>query len=88
MMLLVNTLQHLNIGIDVLRTIPTLQQDGSYELTASVAATKCTHEIIRVAAGDTRERNYLLIVDIGTTTVVAALFDCHQNKIIASKVSW
>jgi uncharacterized 2Fe-2S/4Fe-4S cluster protein (DUF4445 family) len=42
-------------------------------------------EVMNVEAGNSEDRNYLVVVDVGTTTVVAHLVDAHALKTIDAR---
>ena len=52
------------------------------KVTVTVSRTNGFPEIINAEAGDTRERNYGIAIDIGTTTLVAILVDLNSGEII------
>ena len=68
----------LQMGLRVMRQMPTLLRENRFAVTALLGARGCTTEIMDVEGGDTSGRNYLLVVDIGTTTVVAHLVNALQ----------
>jgi len=52
------------------------------QVTVTVSRTNGFPEIINAEAGDTREKNYGVAIDIGTTTLVAILVDLNTGEII------
>ncbi len=73
------------IGTDyaVLRTLSEALRQGAWKVTATVLHTQRSHRLLRVEPGDTRARTFALAVDIGTTTVHAALLDVNQGLEVA-----
>ena len=59
-----------------------------YEVTATLAADQGAWHVIRVEPGDTASRLFGAAVDIGTTTVVAALVDLRTGKIVDAASSY
>ncbi|ODA40766.1 ASKHA domain-containing protein [Desulfosporosinus sp. BG] len=62
----------------VLSKVPAVLRAGEFALTATVYG----DEILDVEAGDTTKRFYGVAIDIGTTSVAAALVDLNQGNIV------
>ena len=52
------------------------------QVTVTVSRTNGFPEIINAEAGDTRDKNYGIAIDIGTTTLVTILVDLNKGEII------
>jgi uncharacterized 2Fe-2S/4Fe-4S cluster protein (DUF4445 family) len=52
-------------------------REKDWAVTATVSRTRSGHRFTRLEAGDTREATYALAIDIGTTTIHAALLDVN-----------
>lgn len=59
--------------------LPRILRQGKFTVTAVVG----DNSLLAVESGDTRERNFGLAVDIGTTTVVVYLADLNTGRILA-----
>jgi len=66
-------------GPSVWRALPRLLRQHGFAVTAVI----CGDELIAVEGGDTTAQAYGLAVDVGTTTVVAALIDLHTGAVAA-----
>lgn len=53
-------------------------------ITVTITRTNGHPEIINAEAGDTRDRNYGIAIDIGTTTIVAIIIDLVTKEIVAT----
>lgn len=73
-------LDRLNMPMDVLRCLHRSLREDNFKVTASVA----NGEILKVDAGDTSGQLFGLAVDIGTTTVVAALVNLLTGETLAT----
>ncbi|MEW6487729.1 MAG: ASKHA domain-containing protein [Thermodesulfobacteriota bacterium] len=73
------------IGADypVLRTLSSTLREGAWKTTATVMHTQGSHRLLRVEPGDTRSRVFALAIDIGTTTIHAALLDVNEGTEVA-----
>jgi uncharacterized 2Fe-2S/4Fe-4S cluster protein (DUF4445 family) len=63
------------------RTLPKLLRANNFQVTAVIVG----DEWIALEPGDTREKNYGLAVDIGTTTVVGAIVNLNTGAVEAVK---
>ncbi len=52
------------------------------QVTVTISRTNKFPEIINAEAGDTRDKNYGVAIDVGTTTLVAILVDLNTGEII------
>ncbi len=59
------------MGLKVIQRLPKLLRDHAFKVTVTLGRRRDVAEIMDVVGGDTSARNYLAVVDIGTTTVVA-----------------
>lgn len=63
------------------RTLPKLLRENNFQVTAVIVG----DEWITLEPGDTRDKNYGLAVDIGTTTVVGAIVNLNTGAVEAVK---
>lgn len=59
----------------MLLEVPRVLRRSKWQVTATVAYSRCSTEILQLERGDTSQRNYGLAIDVGTTTVVVHLVD-------------
>jgi uncharacterized 2Fe-2S/4Fe-4S cluster protein (DUF4445 family) len=64
-------------GLKIIRVLPKILRDNDFRITATVGLRKEIAEIMNVEGGNTEDKNYLIVVDIGTTTIVAHLLDVN-----------
>lgn len=81
---------HLNtgstqMGLKIIRNLPAILRGNNYKVTATVGLRRDIAEIMNIEPGNTENKNYMVVVDIGTTTVVAHLLDANRIKTIAAK---
>ena len=75
--------RNLHADLSILRIIPRILRQNNFALTATICRhVKDNAEIINVESGDTSNRNYMIIVDVGTSTVVAHLLDTAAMRTI------
>jgi uncharacterized 2Fe-2S/4Fe-4S cluster protein (DUF4445 family) len=71
-------------NLDVVKQLPALLTKHHYRVTATISLHDGVAEISAIEGGDTSSRNFIVAVDMGTTTVVAHLMDAHRGKTIAA----
>lgn len=69
--------------LKVMRKLYPLCEKAGWQLTASLAWDGSCWVLVELEAGDTTREHYGLAVDLGSTTVVARLFDCNTGKCLA-----
>jgi uncharacterized 2Fe-2S/4Fe-4S cluster protein (DUF4445 family) len=78
-----------DIAIDfrVLKRLSGVLRDADWKVTVTLVQTKRGCKLIHVEAGNTVNKNYSIIIDIGTTTICGQLLDlanCSVLKMVAS----
>ena len=72
--------ENITISYDALRTLPAKVREQDWKVTVTCVMSDDAAEIIRVEAGHVDTPPYGIALDIGTTTVVAALVDLASGK--------
>ncbi|KPK45291.1 MAG: hypothetical protein AMK72_11205 [Planctomycetes bacterium SM23_25] len=75
-------------GYRILQQLPALLQRTEYKVTAIVAERGGVAEVVDVEPGDTSPCNYAVVVDLGTTTVVAQLVDLAAAATIDAEATY
>ncbi len=75
-------------GYRILLQLPALLQGAEYKVTAIVAERGGVAEVMDVEPGDTSQCNYAVVVDLGTTTVVAQLVDLAAAATIDAEATY
>jgi uncharacterized 2Fe-2S/4Fe-4S cluster protein (DUF4445 family) len=58
-------------------------REGDWKVTATLVLTKKGYKLINVEPGDTTNRNYSIVIDIGTTTIWGQLLDLNGCVVYA-----
>ncbi len=77
--------QSMQMGLKIIQSLPDLLRAGNYKITATVGLRRDIAEVMNVEPGDTSADNYIAVVDMGTTTVVAHLVEAHTMKTVDAK---
>jgi uncharacterized 2Fe-2S/4Fe-4S cluster protein (DUF4445 family) len=72
----------MQMGLKIIKTLPSILRDNDYRITATVGLRKDITEVMNVEGGDTSGSNYMIVVDVGTTTIVAHLLDANTASTV------
>jgi len=75
-------------GYRLLQTLPQQLREWDWQVTVTLARRGSTVELVQIEPGDTRNRNFGVAVDIGTTTVVAHLVDLTTAKTVDAEATY
>ena len=78
----------MQMGLKVLRSLPTVNREDKWQVTATVGQRGGTTEVIQVESGDQTERSYGVAIDVGTSTVVAHLVDLSTSETIDAEACY
>jgi uncharacterized 2Fe-2S/4Fe-4S cluster protein (DUF4445 family) len=73
------------MGLKIIRNLPEILRENKYKVTATVGLRRDIAEIMNIEPGNTENKNYIAVIDIGTTTIVAHLIDGNRVKTIDAK---
>lgn len=74
-------------SFSVMSKLPSVLK-GTRKVTVSIGQYRGRRRVLDIEAGDASGRNFSVAVDIGTTTVVAALVDSSDGRILAKASSY
>lgn len=77
----------LQTGYRVLQKLPHVLQDSNYKATVMIGRRGGTTEVIEIEEGN-RRRNFVIAMDLGTTTVVAHLIDLATATTIDTEATY
>jgi len=75
----------MQMGLKIIKTLPQVLRENDYCITATVGLRKDIAEIMNIEGGDTTDKNYIIVVDMGTSTVVGHLLDVNSLDTIDAK---
>jgi uncharacterized 2Fe-2S/4Fe-4S cluster protein (DUF4445 family) len=75
----------MQMGLKIIRALPAILREADFKVTVAVGLRRDVAEVMFVEGGDTTSRNYLVVVDMGTTTVVAHLVDASTGETLGAK---
>jgi uncharacterized 2Fe-2S/4Fe-4S cluster protein (DUF4445 family) len=73
------------MGLKIMRNLPSILRGNNYKVTATVGLRRDIAEIMNIELGNTSNKNYMVVVDMGTTTIVTHLIDANKVSTIAAK---
>jgi uncharacterized 2Fe-2S/4Fe-4S cluster protein (DUF4445 family) len=72
----------ISIDFPVLKTLNTTLRDADWKVTVTVIETGRGIEIVNVEPGNTGDRNYSIVIDVGTTTISAQILDLANCSVV------
>jgi len=74
----------MQMGLKVIRQLPRILRESDYKVTATIGLRRDIAEVMQIEGGDTSDRSYMVVVDMGTTTIVAHLVDTTTLETVAA----
>ncbi len=78
----------MQMGLKIIKILPRVLRNNDYKVTLTVGLRRDIAEIMNIEGGNTESSNYMIIVDMGTTTVVAHLVNAYPRTTIDSAASY
>lgn len=75
----------LQMGLKIIKTFSDVLRENDYRITATVGLRKDIAEVMNVEGGNTEDKNYMVVVDMGTTTMVAHLVNANTTETIDAR---
>ena len=72
----------MQVGLKVIRQLSRVLRENGFRTTATIGRRQGIAEIMNLEGGDTSDRNFIAVVDIGTTTVVMHLVDAVSMETV------
>jgi len=72
----------MQMGLKIIQSLPETLRKNNYRVTATVGLRRDIAEVMDVEGGNSADRNYMIVVDMGTTTIVAHLVDATSTRTI------
>jgi len=72
-------------GLANVRKLARLLRESNWKVTVTLGQRNGTTEVVLIEPGDTSQRNYGIVLDIGTTTVVASLVDMNSRTVLGTQ---
>ena len=77
--------EKLQTGLKIVKSLPEILRKSDYKVTVTVGLRTEISELMNVEEGDTSNKNYMVVIDIGTTTIVAHLMDANNIETLEAK---
>lgn len=75
----------LQMGLKIIKSLPQILRKNDFQITATIGLRRDVAEVMTVEGGNTESSNYLVVIDIGTTTIVAHLADANSLNTVDAK---
>ncbi len=70
--------------LPVIRVLPEILKKSKYQVTATIGLQREFAEVINIEEGNTVDKNFMIVIDIGTTSVVAHLVNASTKETIST----
>jgi len=77
----------ISVDFKVLAKLSRLLRDANWKVTLTIVQIRGGHKLINVEPGNTEEKNYSIVIDIGTTTVCTQLLDLANCSVFKLKAT-
>ena len=67
-------------GLKIIKNMPRILRKFDYKVTVTLGLRRQIAELMNIEGGDTVDKNYMIIVDMGTSTVVAHLVNANTTE--------
>ncbi|MBU0596518.1 DUF4445 domain-containing protein [Candidatus Bipolaricaulota bacterium] len=78
----------MQMGLKVVRSLPDVLREGNWQVTVTLGRRGDTEAVIQVEKGDRTDRVLGLVVDVGTSTVVAHLVDLTTGETLDAEARY
>jgi len=78
----------MQMGLKVLQSLPQQHRDAAWQITATLGHRGDTIEVIQIEEGNRTDAAYGIVVDIGTSTVVAHLVDLIASRTLDAEACY
>ena len=75
----------MQMGLKIIRNLSNTLRENDYCVTATLGLRRDIAEIMSVEGGNTGDKNYMVVMDIGTTTIIAHLVNANTIETIDAK---
>ena len=72
-------------GLKIIKSVPEILRNFDYRVTITVGLRRQIAEIMNLEGGNTADRNFMVIIDMGTSTVVAHLVNANTTETLDTK---
>jgi uncharacterized 2Fe-2S/4Fe-4S cluster protein (DUF4445 family) len=72
-------------GLKVIQRMPRILRDSNYTVTATIGRRRGVAELMDIEPGDNSAKNFIAVVDVGTSTIVVHLVDSATTETIGAQ---
>lgn len=80
-----HAIKDVSVDFPVIRRLSKLARQADWKVTATVVLTRKGYKLINVESGNREDRNFSIVIDIGTTTISGQLLDLVNCRVYMSK---
>ncbi|MBE0477902.1 DUF4445 domain-containing protein [Candidatus Aerophobetes bacterium] len=81
-------IENMQTGLKVIRGLPHILREAGWKVTTTLGVRGATTEVIQVEKGNTKDKNFAIAIDVGTSTVVAHLVNLNTSETIDAEATY
>ena len=75
----------MQMGLKIIKNLSDILRENNYKITATIGLRRDIAEVMNLEGGDTTDKNFMAVVDMGTSTIVVHLVDARTTKTVDAK---
>jgi uncharacterized 2Fe-2S/4Fe-4S cluster protein (DUF4445 family) len=75
----------MQMGLKIIKNLSNILRENNFKITATIGLRRDIAEVMNLEGGDTTDRNFMAVVDMGTSTIVVHLVDARTMKTVDAK---
>ena len=75
----------MQMGLKIIKNLSDILRENNYKITATIGLRRDIAEVMNLEGGDTTDKNFMAVVDMGTSTIVVHLVDARTTRTVDAK---
>jgi len=75
----------MQMGLKIIKNLPNILRENDYKITATIGLRRDIAEVMNLEGGDTTDKNFMAVVDMGTSTIVVHLVDATTMRTVDAR---
>jgi uncharacterized 2Fe-2S/4Fe-4S cluster protein (DUF4445 family) len=75
----------MQMGLKIIKNLSDILRENNYKITATIGLRRDIAEVMNLEGGDTTDKNFMAVVDMGTSTIVVHLVDARTTRTVDAR---
>jgi len=75
----------MQMGLKIIKNLSNILRENNYKVTATIGLRRDIAEVMNLEGGDTTDKNFMAVVDMGTSTIVVHLVDASTMRTVDAR---